>query len=157
MDELTPSLHAPRFGLLLGTMTCHRCQASTPSAAVWVPGYREIDDEDDSLPACADAGLLQYVQWVDPAAQAQILARAPWLRFASTHLSDTTYLANHCQVCGSLQGDHFVFHPDGPFWPQEDVDVARLVFVPCRGPLKAVGTVGHSMWMDRVEQLAGRE
>lgn len=157
MDEPTPNLRAPRFGLLLGTTECHHCQARTPTAAVRVPGYQEVVEEGDESPVGTDAGLLHYVQWLDEHAQVQVLARAPWLRYAPTHMSGTTYLANHCMNCGTLQGDHFVFHPDGPYWPADDAALSRLIFVPLNGSLEAVATVGHSMWMERVEQAARHE
>ncbi|MCE4308098.1 hypothetical protein LYZ79_15955, partial [Xanthomonas hortorum pv. vitians] len=44
---------------------------------------------------------------------------------------------NHCKACDELQGDHFVFSPDGPFFPQDQAGVDQLKVIPGHGPLMA--------------------
>lgn len=156
MDDIadTPRLQAPRFGLLLARMPCHFCNAPTPTAAVWVPEFQEIDDE---APLTGGPALLRFIEAMDEAAIAQVQFHAPWLRMAHTRTSGTTYLAHHCATCGSLQGDHFVFSPNGPYWPQDDAALARLRLIPCEGPLDAQACAGESAWMERVEDVCARE
>ena len=142
------TLQAPAYGLLLGHTECHFCHAPTPSAAIWVPSFEEHDDED--LVDQGEGAVLRYIERLDEDTAAFVAGHAPWLRFATTRTSGQTYLAHHCTTCGALQGDHFVFSPDGPYWPQSDVELARLTFVQGLGPLTAQASAGQSTWMDRV-------
>lgn len=150
-----PELHAPRFGLLLGSIDCHLCQAPTPTAALWVSSYREV--EEGEVIAAGDTALLRYVKQLDPSTLAFLQSRTPWLRMSATRTSGLTYLAHHCITCGSVQGDHFVFSPDGPYWPEDDFALARLKLIPGGGTLKAQATAGESAWMWRVEEVCHRE
>lgn len=153
-DDKT-TLGAARYGLLFGETDCHRCRVKTPVAAVWVSAYTEYIDGDtiDGY----DAGLLQYIEWLDHETEGFVRTNTSWLRPASTRASGTTYWANFCSACGAVQGDHFVFSPDGPYWPQDDTELVRLRFVPGLGALKARASVGVSAWMERVEHLCRRD
>ncbi|HEL3259593.1 TPA: hypothetical protein UMH03_000423 [Stenotrophomonas maltophilia] len=109
---------------------------------MWVPSFEEHDDE--GLVDQGEGAVLRYIERLDENAVAFVAGHAPWLRFATTRTSGQTYLAHHCTTCGALQGDHFVF------WPQSDVELARLTFVQGLGPLTAQASAGQSTWMDRV-------
>jgi hypothetical protein len=141
-------LHAPAYGLLLGQTTCHFCHASTHAAAVWVPSFEERDEE--GVVDQGEGALLRYIEHLDVNATAFVTGHAPWLRYASTRTSGQVYLAHHCTTCGALQGDHFVFSPDGPYWPQDDTQLASLRFIRGLGPLTAQASAGQGAWMDRV-------
>ena len=113
-----------------------------------MPSLEEHDDE--GLVDPGEGAVLRYIERLDEDTVAFVAGHAPWLRFATTRTSGQTYLAHHCTTCGALQGDHFVFSPDGPYWPQSDVELARLTFVQGLGPLTAQASAGQSTWMDRV-------
>lgn len=147
-DAAPSILRATAYGLLLGRTECHFCHASTPTAAIWVASFEEYDDE--GVVDQGEGALFRYIECIDESATAFVAGHAPWLRFAATRTSGKTYLAHHCTTCGALQGDHFVFSPDGPYWPQNDVELARLTFVQGLGPLTAQASAGQSAWMDRV-------
>lgn len=140
-----PTLRASGFSLLMGTMPCYLCQASTPTAAIWVGDYEDMDEQafDPGSPA-----VLQYIVWLDEASLTFIQGQAPWLRFAATSTSGTTYLANHCITCGAVQGDHFVFSPDGPYWPQTKEEARALDRVHGSVELVAIAGLSQSSWMD---------
>ena len=104
----------------------------------------------------ADA-LLHYIERLDATAAAFVLRQAPWLRLAHTRTSGQTYYAHHCTTCGALQRDHFVFSPDGPYWPQDDVALARLRLIEGVGALTATATAGESGWMERISNVCTRE
>lgn len=150
-----PEIHAPRFGLLLGSIDCHLCQAPTPTAALWVSSYLEVE-EGESIAAGGPA-LLRYIEQLEPPTLAFVQSRTPWLRMSATRTSGLTYLAHHCITCGAVQGDHFVFDPDGPYWPQDDKALAKLKLVPGQGAVTAQATAGESAWMERVEEVCHRE
>ncbi|HDS1106765.1 TPA: hypothetical protein QDZ64_002392 [Stenotrophomonas maltophilia] len=115
---------------------------------MWVPSFEERDDE--GVVDQGEGALLRYIEHLDECAAAFVTGHAPWLRYASTRTSGQIYLAHHCTTCGALQGDHFVFSPDGQYWPQDDVQLASLRFIPGLGPLTAQASAGQSAWMDRV-------
>jgi len=147
--EAPPStLRAPAYGLLLALTNCHFCHAPTPTAAVWVPSFEEHDDE--GLVDQGEGAVLRYIECMDEGAAAFVAGHAPWLRFATTRTQGQTSLAHHCTTCGAFQGDHFVLLPDGPYWPQDDVQLASLRFIRGLGPLTAQACAGQSAWMDRV-------
>lgn len=148
-------LRAPAYGLLLGQTACHFCLALTPTAAVWVSSFEERDEE--GVVDQGEGALLRYIERLDDGATAFVTAHAAWLRYASTRTSGQVYLAHHCTTCGALQGDHFVFSPDGPYWPQDDVALSVLRFIQGLGPLTAQASAGQSGWMDRVPAVCERQ
>lgn len=150
-DAAPSILRAPAYGLLLGQTDCHFCHAPTPTAAIWMPSLEEHDDE--GLVDQGEGALLHYIERLNEEAAAFVAGHAPWLRFATTRTSGQTYLAHHCTTCGALQGDHFVFSPDGPYWPQDDVQLASLRFIRGLGPLTAQASAGQSGWMNNVPKV----
>jgi len=142
-------LEAPAYALLLATIPCWECRSVTPTAALWVPNYVEHDEEGEPYPGDG-AAVLHYIQGLDAGTFVHLRQVAPWLRPASTQMSGMRYLAHHCGSCNAVQGDHFVFGPDGPYFPQDDAAIAAFQVVPGVGALRAVATVGGSGWMDRV-------
>lgn len=151
MTALSPTLTAARYGLLLADIRCYQCQAPTSVAAIWVADFEKR--EDGEVIDNGEAALLAYPEWLDEGATRLIQIHAPWMRLATTKTSGITYLANHCQVCGTVQGDHYVGGVDGPYWPQGDEALARLMFVRGAGPLRATGSSSQSLWMTRVEDV----
>lgn len=154
-QNLEAGLWAPRYGLLLGETTCHYCHAKTPTAAVWVASFAEI--EEGEVAGEGEGALLHYVEHLDATAAAFVSQHAPWLRLASTRTSGQTYYAHHCTTCGALQGDHYVFSPDGPYWPQDDVALARLRLIDGAGALTATASPAESGWMRRIADVSRRE
>lgn len=146
-DAPPSTLRASAHGLLLGQTDCHFCQAPPAAAALWVPSFEEHDAE--GLADQGEGAVLRYIERLNEEAAAFVAGHAPWLRFATTRTSGQTYLAHHCTTCRALQGDHFVFSPDGPCWPQDDVELARLAFVQGLGPITAQASAGQGAWMDR--------
>lgn len=111
-------LIAPRFAVLVGEGKCWKCAELTPMAALWVPSYTEIDQEEGEHLVSPDSALLKYVGGMTTEVERQVLSSAPRLRYAHTDGAATTYLANHCAQCDTVQGDWFVFGVDGPFFPR---------------------------------------
>lgn len=151
MTAPSPTLTAARHGLLLADIRCYHCKARTSVAAIWVADFEE--HEDGEVIDNGEAALLAYPEWLDEGAARLIRIHAPWMRLAATKTSGITYWANHCQVCGAVQGDHDVVGFDGPYWPHDDEALARLTFVRGAGPLRAAGSSSHSSWMTRVEDV----
>lgn len=151
--EISPTDHAdleaPEYALLMATTCCFKCGSPTPTAAIWVPTYIEHDEDGERYPGDG-AAVLHYVQGIDSDSLRHLAEVAPWLRPAPTRTSGTTYLTHHCESCDAVHGDHFVFGPDGPYFPQNDAAIASLQVVPGVGALRAVATAAGSGWMDEV-------
>jgi hypothetical protein len=47
-----------------------------------------------------------------------------------------SYWMNHCEHCDATQGDHFVQGPGGPFWPNDETDMAAIEAVRIDGPFR---------------------
>ncbi|HID8170822.1 TPA: hypothetical protein ACXIGC_001219 [Stenotrophomonas maltophilia] len=147
MTEL--NIIATSYALLQGETTCWKCSASTPVTAIWVPRF--IDNEDEEYPEKGGPSLLKYVSELDVGTMARVRAAAPWLKLNYSQTANQTYLANHCQTCDALQGDHHVYGPDGPFFPQDQAGVDPLKVTPGRGPLMASATAVQSEWMEWIK------
>jgi hypothetical protein len=147
------NLTAPTFGLLMSHTPCHACQAMTRVACLWVPTYTEIDEPGDDPEHYPDPALLSFVEQASPKLLEQVQAHAPWMRMDYTRTSGLVYLANHCEQCQAVQGDHYLGKPGGPFWPDTPELMQALRFEPCEGPLEAQASAGSSSWMEQVPAL----
>ena len=145
---------AESYGLLFGERACDACRQRMPTVALWVPSYKEHDDE--GLARRGGPAVLNYIEWLHSPVHEHLEQLAPWVRLAPTAMSGQTYLVHHCSTCGAIQGDHYVFGVDGPYWPQDDKALARLRFVPGNADLSARAAASESSWMDLVEQVASR-
>ncbi len=147
-DEAT--LVATRFAVLVNEGRCWKCAELTPMAAIWVLSYTEIDHEENDHLVSQDAAVLHYVGGMTEEVHSQVLAVAPWLRYVHTEGAGTTYLANHCERCDTVQGDWFVFGVDGPFFPQTAEEVAKIKVLPGQGTFHGVASPSVSSWMDEI-------
>ncbi|NIK06855.1 hypothetical protein FHY11_000321 [Xanthomonas arboricola] len=139
------NIAATSYALLQGETTCWKCSATIPVTALWVPGF--IDNEDEEYPQEGGPSLLKYISELDVGTMARVQAEAPWLKPNYSQTADRTYLANHCQACDALQGDHFVYGPDGPFFPQDRAGVDQLKVIPGHGAVMASASTAQSGWM----------
>lgn len=148
MQSIEPNVRARKFSLLVGRTACQCCQALIEVGALWLD---EFEDLDGQAMDPGGAATLSYMEWLEAKPLAACQERLPGLRMASTRMSGTTYLANHCLICGSVQGAHFVHGPDGPFWPDADESLAAGIRkFDFAVPLSAVASISQATWMDRV-------
>ncbi|QEO96965.1 hypothetical protein [Xanthomonas oryzae] len=143
------NITATNYALLQGVTICWRCSAAIPVTALWVPGF--LDNEDEEYPEEGGPSLLKYVSELDMGTMARVRAAAHWLKPNYSQTANQTYLANHCQACDALQGDHFVYSPDGSFFPQNQAGVDQLKIIPGHGPLMASASTAQSGWMDLIK------
>ncbi|MCL1532527.1 hypothetical protein M3O57_18190 [Xanthomonas nasturtii] len=146
MTEL--NITATSYALFEGEAACWKCSASIPVTAIWVPGF--LDNEDEEYPEEGGPSLLKYVSELDVGTMGRVKAAVPWLKPNFSQTANQTYLANHCKACDELQGDHFVFSPDGPFFPQDQAGVDQLKVIPGHWPLMANASTVQSSWMELV-------
>lgn len=150
ITEDEANLAAPSFAVLVNEGKCWKCGALTDVAAIWVPSYTEIDHEDGDHFVSEDAAVLHYVGGLTAEVHPQVLAAAPWLRYAHTEGTGAIYLANHCRQCETVQGDWFVFGMDGPFFPQTPEEMARIKVMPGQGEFHGIGSPLVSSWVDEL-------
>lgn len=147
------NLQAPSFALLQAPMACWKCGSGTLVTAIWMPSLTEFDEEGEL--EVADAAVLQYIEALDPAAEAVIVQAAPLLRVGQSQTAGVKYWANHCSRCDALQGDHYVMGVGGPFLLQSRDELSSLTVRPCSSGLSASGCYSESGWMSWVSQLFG--
>lgn len=85
-----------------------------------------------------EPALLKSVKALDSQAQIFIQARAPWLRLAKSCTAGFAYWANHCQTCGALQGDHYLFGVEGHYGLKTEEQLMALDRSDGFGSLEAV-------------------
>ena len=90
IKEDEADLSAPSFAVLINEGRCWKCAEQTSMAAIWVPSYTEIDHEEGEHLVSQDAAVLQYVGGLTEEVQRQVLAAAPWLRYAHTEGAGAT-------------------------------------------------------------------
>jgi hypothetical protein len=135
---MPPNLRAPNYSLLLSQTVCYHCGGGIPTVALWVPSFEEIDEVDGEVAGCDEPALLKSIEALDARAQGTLQVHAPWLRLAGSHTAGFAYWANHCQMCGALQGDHYLFGVNGPYGPQNEEQLMALKRVDVMGRLEAV-------------------
>ncbi len=143
------NITATSYALLQGKSTCWKCSESIVVTAIWVPRF--LDNEDEEYPEEGGPSLLKYVSELDVGTMARVRAEAHWLKPNYSQTANQTYVANHCQICGALQGGHFIFSPDGPFFPRDQAGVDQLKVIPGHGTLMASASTTQSGWMGLVK------
>ncbi|QRD62777.1 hypothetical protein H8Z72_23200 (plasmid) [Xanthomonas citri pv. citri] len=149
------NITAPRYALLEGRTQCWTCHAAIPVTAIWIAEF--LDCEDEEYPERGETAVLHYIQQLDPETLAHLAQMAPWVKSGYSNAAGLAYLSNHCEVCGSLQGDHHVMGVNGPFFPQDEASLEALVVIPGHGQIAAAATPAQSSWMDKVRLPAGAE
>lgn len=145
---------APSYALLQSTMPCWKCNQATSVSTVWVPSFvntENVEDPEDE-PETGGASTLRYIQALDGQVIAHVRKVAPWLKFGRSGTANATYLANHCQACGVIQGDHFAFGINGPFFPSDRTEANALQVIAGCGPLTANAVSAQSGWMDWIAE-----
>ena len=109
------NITATSYALLQGKFTCWKCSESIVVTAIWVPGF--LDNEDEEYPEEGGPSLLKYVSELDVGTMARVRAAAP----AQAQLLADGQPDLRGQPLSNLRhaaGDHFIFSPDGPFFPK---------------------------------------
>lgn len=104
---------------------CWRCGAFGAVVCLVLPHDLKTisDSEDDDLPVPFDgAAVMQYVEQIEAPLLAAI--NLPTFKPGTRRTAAATYYANHCEHCDALLGDHYLHHPDGPFWPMSEEDTS---------------------------------
>lgn len=144
-------LTAPRFAFLIAEGKCWKCHVSSSMSAIWLPSYIEIDHEHGEHETVRDAVVLHYVGALSEDIWQQWEKVAPWIRYAHTEGSGSSYFANHCRACSVIQGDWFVFGVDGPFFPQTAAEMESIQLLPGTGEFYGCASPSVSAWMSRLE------
>jgi hypothetical protein len=152
MSDDASTLKAPRFAILTTNHPCWTCDAQVPMSALWVPSFTEHYEDDDEPGHSNEPTVLMFIESMSRDALVQVEESAPWMRMATTKTSRTTYLANHCQVCGSVQGDFHVHGLEGPFGIELMTPEAatRLTVRHLDLPIEAQCAFAQATWMEHI-------
>ncbi|MBN8884489.1 MAG: hypothetical protein J0I77_02105 [Rudaea sp.] len=116
-------------------------------SCVLVDGYDEQLD-DGEWERREERTLLSYIESINAEAATGISAIAPWMKMGRSETADTSYLANHCEACGALQGDWFLSKLDHAFFPQDLEAARRLAVRPVAGHINVEASLSWSSWHD---------
>ena len=73
----------------------------------------------------------------------------PHFRVGFSRTADLSYFANHCDGCGSLQGDFYLHsEPGGAFFPETSADVERITFSRIDSAIRCDGSEGYGTMSD---------
>lgn len=150
MTDNASTLKAPSFAILTTNHACWTCNAQVPMSTLWVPSFTEHYEDDDEQGESPEPTVLMFVESLSREAEIQVAESAPWMRMATTKNSRTTYLANHCQVCGTVQGDFHVHGMEGPFGIElMTSEAAKKLTVRCLDlPIEAQSAFAQATWME---------
>ena len=148
---MTPTIRSERFGIVSNNTRCHACGQITPVTALLVDGGQWRDSPgDDDWYRIEDAGLLMYVQDLNPTALAAWQSVASWVQHLPSRTAGISYWSNACVHCSALQGDSFLTKPDGSFFPTTSEGETAVSLEWASGPLEAIAVVSESRWFDRL-------
>lgn len=79
----------------------------------------------------------------------EALRSFPHFRRAHSREADMRYFANHCEHCGSLQGDFYLHsEPGGAFFPETNDDFVRISFTRIDSRIRCDGGEGYGPMED---------
>lgn len=146
-----PNYLAKRFAVLTGRHACYKCGRTTKVSAIGLAGYDEWDNESDVSIPVDGALLLTQVTALNKGAAGPLAVHAPWLRLGHSSTADASYLANHCEHCGSLIGAWFISKPGEAFFPLSDEEAAQLTITWVEQSIQLEDLGGaQASWIDRL-------
>lgn len=122
--------------LLQGLGECYRCKETTRMFALMaLPPFSFEGEQDHVLDD--DGPMLREVNEL-PESLVQALRPMSGSLWREDHsqTAGATYWMNHCEHCDAKQGDHFVQGPNGPFWPNDAVEMQAIEALRIDGPFR---------------------
>lgn len=116
-----------QFYILKGKRKCFSCKKETQVFTFALNPYwyfdpeYEAEDDEDKWDLVNDLVMIHYVRRLNEAAQAVMKKFTQSYNCDHSGTIDDAYYANHCENCGKLQGDFFLF---------EDFDDGFIVTTP---------------------------
>lgn len=141
----TPNIRANKFYIVKSKELCWKCSRLSEVFAFFLPaGHEKLEDwEDESYQNQPSSNLIAGKEWV----KAEYAIFVTYVNFLSEYplklikeispnyyydFSKTTsdnYYMNHCEHCGSKQGDFFMYsEPGGAFCPSSEADAEDMIF-----------------------------
>lgn len=145
-DAAEGTLRAKSFALLTGVASCAQCRSGTHASAVLLRGYEKCNGG-EWVHEPGDA-LLNTIYALDAATYQLMATEAPWMLFAHSETTGTTYLAAYCEHCSAVQGTHHLTEPEGMLFPVTKDAARQLTIKWFHQPLLAHADPVRSIWTD---------
>ncbi len=167
-----PDLHdinirSPNYLIARTNGVCWHCLESTRLIALALPQDHETlnpdpDTDTEGGELAADTWQLAklnafvfYVEYLPQAVRNRLLPLSPFYRLARSAPEMSSYWSNHCEVCGSLQGDHELFcEPGGAFTPANENAAAAIELMRVDAPFEAAAA-GYAYQPEFFEFMRG--
>jgi hypothetical protein len=115
-------------------MCCWKCNARGDVIALSALSL-SANGQDYGDPQAPGLLILTYIEAMPAELERSLAETRPRFRKHHSKTADQTYFANTCQ-CGANIGDHYLHEVDGPFFPQDEAEAAKVSIarVPAEGP-----------------------
>lgn len=128
------SIICDHFYVVEGTRLCHKCGKPTRVIGFGIEDYYSIEPDENNpgkfwINSSLDEDCIHIVAHIEPLpSPVDNFIKSNWnYKIGYSRTIESSYLANHCEHCNALQGEHFLFaEPDSPFFVDTEQDAAKL-------------------------------
>ena len=152
-DAAEGTLRAKLFALLTGITDCVQCRGDTQASTVLLRGYERFNEGEWVREP--DDALLTAIHALDAATYQLMATETPWMLFAHSQATGTTYLAAYCEHCSAVQDPHHLNEPEGLFFPVTKAAAAQLTIKWFQQPILAQADRRKSIWTDWLPNPSG--
>ena len=152
-DATEGTLRAKLFALLAGITDCVQCRGDTRASTVLLRGYERFNEGEWVREP--DDALLTAIHALDAATYQLMATETPWMLFAHSQVTGTTYLAAYCEHCSAVQDPHHLNEPEGLFFPVMNAAAAQLTTKWFQQPILAQADRRKSIWTDGLPNPSG--
>lgn len=122
--------------LAVNTRTCWKCHKTTQTIALVTTRFYEVDTSGERVNLNPMRIILTMPFLYPPAGLAKFLQEEFNFKMGYSKTTGEENLYNHCQSCGALQGDFFLFYEMGPgsFNPSSAEEASNINIYPIKLP-----------------------
>ena len=159
MIDWSPNIWANHFYIGQASRSCWQCKKSTQVYSFFLDRYELLDftngdgDSDPIMEWTTDPfpSFVYYISRLNQEAMGAIERFTSQYFLSSTKSYSESYYLNHCEHCGSKQGDFYLFEERSPFSPECTDDIQNLSLYRINQPFYAQGdTVLYNSFLDEV-------
>lgn len=128
------SIVCDQFYIVEGVRFCHKCNKPTRVIGFGIEDYYSIEPDENNpgklwIDASLNEGCVKIIAHIAPLpAPVEKFIKSNWnYKLGYSRTIGSSYLANHCEHCNAIQGDHFLFaEPNSPFSVDTEQDATKL-------------------------------
>lgn len=131
-NENTNLIVSDNLYIIVGNQTCFKCKKNTKVISLAASNYVTVYIEDDVEDETSELfnGEINFITDIDdfPSGLKKYLNETFKYYKGYSKTINGYYFGNHCNNCGTLQGDFFLYdEPDSPFWLDSNEKIKDLL------------------------------